>query len=217
MALTEQEIRKNHRRDRAQPVRRAEGGLAQFRTRAQGRLYGRWLCDTAEEAIANAKRAQEKLADSTLEKRAELVEAMRKAAIENAEYLAKVASEETGYGRVADKVQKNLLVARRTPGVEGPDHLLQDRRQRHDDRGAGALRRHRLHHALHQPHRHGDQQLHQHDRRGQRGGIHPHPSAKRASQEAMRVLERGHRQGGRAGNADYHRQGADAGEAGSKS
>ena len=79
---------------------------------------GRWLCDTAEEAVQNAKAAQQKLADSTLEKRAELIEAMRKTAIENAEYLAKMANEETGYGSVAAKIQKNLLVARRTPGVE---------------------------------------------------------------------------------------------------
>jgi propionaldehyde dehydrogenase len=79
---------------------------------------GRWLCDTAEEAVGNAKAAQQLLADSTLEKRAELIDAMRKAAIENAEHLAKLANEETGYGSVAAKIQKNLLVARRTPGVE---------------------------------------------------------------------------------------------------
>jgi propionaldehyde dehydrogenase len=53
-----------------------------------------------------------------LEKRGELIAAMREAAILNAEPLAKLAHEETGYGRVADKIQKNLLVARRTPGVE---------------------------------------------------------------------------------------------------
>ncbi len=79
---------------------------------------GRWLCDTAEEAVGNAKRAQQALAETTLEKRGELIAAMREAAILNAEPLAKLAHEETGYGRVADKIQKNLLVARRTPGVE---------------------------------------------------------------------------------------------------
>ena len=79
---------------------------------------GRWLCDTAEEAVQNAKTAQQALADATLEKRDELIAAMRKAAIDNAEALAKLANEETGYGSVAAKIQKNLLVARRTPGVE---------------------------------------------------------------------------------------------------
>ena len=77
---------------------------------------GRWLCDTAEEAVANAKAAQEQLAEMTLEKRGELIAAMRKAGIDNAEYLARLAHEETGYGRVADKVQKNLLVSTSVSG-----------------------------------------------------------------------------------------------------
>ena len=79
---------------------------------------GRWLCDTAEEAIANAKAAQEQLMEMTLDQRAELIAAMRKAGIENAEPLARLAHEETGYGRVEDKIQKNLLVSRKTPGLE---------------------------------------------------------------------------------------------------
>ena len=43
---------------------------------------------------------------------------MRKTAVENAEHLARMAHEETGYGHVKHKVEKNLLVARRTPGIE---------------------------------------------------------------------------------------------------
>ena len=38
--------------------------------------------------------------------------------LNNAEYLARLAHEETGYGHVEDKIQKNLLVSRRTPGIE---------------------------------------------------------------------------------------------------
>ncbi len=79
---------------------------------------GRWLCDTAEEAISNAKAAQAQLMEMTLDQRAELIAAMRKAGIEQAEPLAKLAHEETGYGRVEDKIQKNLLVSRKTPGLE---------------------------------------------------------------------------------------------------
>ena len=119
MALTEQQIRQitdEIVRSLTQSVKTdapkaAPAGYA-------GGCTGRWLCDTAEEAVANAKAAQAQLAEMTLEKRGELVAAMRKAGIENAEYLAKLANEETGYGRVADKIQKNLLVSRRTPGVE---------------------------------------------------------------------------------------------------
>jgi len=79
---------------------------------------GKWLCGTPDEAVANAKSAQEQLAAMSLEQRGDIIAAMRKAAIENAEYLARLAHEETGYGRVEDKIEKNLLQARRTPGLE---------------------------------------------------------------------------------------------------
>lgn len=118
MALTEQEIRQITE----DIVKSLSGALKAssppLSPVSPGGSTGRWLCDSAQEAIQNAKRAQEKLAESSLEKRGELIEAMRKAAIDNAEYLAKLAHEETGYGTVAAKIQKNLLVARRTPGIE---------------------------------------------------------------------------------------------------
>ena len=122
MALTEQEIRQIT----DEIVKTLSGALKPAASPAApapkaapaAGCTGRWLCDTAEEAIANAKAAQHKLAECTLELRGELIAAMRKAAIDNAEPLARLANEETGYGRVADKIQKNLLVARRTPGIE---------------------------------------------------------------------------------------------------
>ena len=117
MALTEQDIKKIT----DEIVRTLTAGLAAdapTTVQAPHGGTGRWLCDTAAEAVANAKAAQEQLADMSLEARGELIAAMRKAAIDNAEPLAKLANEETGYGRVADKIQKNLLVARRTPGIE---------------------------------------------------------------------------------------------------
>lgn len=77
-----------------------------------------WLCDTAEQAIASAKAAQTELIEMSLEKRSELIDAMRKASIENAEYLARMANEETGYGVVDNKIAKNLLAAQKTPGIE---------------------------------------------------------------------------------------------------
>lgn len=118
MALTEQQIRQI-----TDEIVRTLSGSMQTEKSAPAPISvqgctGRWLCDTAEEAVQNAKAAQAQLADMTLEKRGELIAAMRATAISNAEYLAKLAHEETGYGHVADKVQKNLLVARRTPGIE---------------------------------------------------------------------------------------------------
>jgi propionaldehyde dehydrogenase len=79
---------------------------------------GCWLCDTAEEAVASAKAAQKQLIAMSLEQRGRLISAMRQAARQNARVLATLAHEETGYGRVEDKVKKNLLAADKTPGIE---------------------------------------------------------------------------------------------------
>ena len=56
--------------------------------------------------------------DMTLAQRGKLIAAMRKAAIDNAEYLARLAHEETGYGHVEHKIAKNILAAEKTPGIE---------------------------------------------------------------------------------------------------
>ncbi len=69
-------------------------------------------------AIAAAAAAQQRLADLPLERRAALIASMRQAAREHAPVLARVAHQETGMGRYKDKVEKNLLVAERTPGTE---------------------------------------------------------------------------------------------------
>jgi len=76
------------------------------------------LFGSVDAAVQAARRAQEEFAEQGLEVRREVIRAMRKAAIANAERLAKMAREETGMGRWEDKVQKNLVCATRTPGVE---------------------------------------------------------------------------------------------------
>lgn len=76
------------------------------------------LFDDVNDAIAAAKKAQAKLMMMSLEERGRIVEAIRAAAIDNAELLAKMAHEETGYGRVEDKIKKNILTAQKTPGIE---------------------------------------------------------------------------------------------------
>lgn len=130
MALSEQQIKQlteeiirslsGHARSSAASIvtAPAQAGMA---TQADGQ----WLCDTVTQAVANAKRAQAQLAEMTLEKRGELVDAMRRSAVDSADYLARLAHEETGYGHVAHKIEKNLLVARRTPGVEDLDTIAQ--------------------------------------------------------------------------------------------
>lgn len=79
---------------------------------------GCWLCDDANSAVQNAKAAQLRLMQMSLEQRREIIEAMRKAALLNSAYLAKLAHEETKYGHVSDKILKNNLAATKTPGVE---------------------------------------------------------------------------------------------------
>ncbi|MDR1481189.1 MAG: aldehyde dehydrogenase EutE [Synergistaceae bacterium] len=79
---------------------------------------GQWLCDDADEAISNAKRSQMMLAGMSLEHRGRIISAMREAAYRNAEALAELAHNETGYGRVEHKILKNRLAATNTPGIE---------------------------------------------------------------------------------------------------
>ncbi len=79
---------------------------------------GSVLYETMPEAIAAAKSAQEKFKGMGLELRRKVIEAMRVAAREQAETLAKSAAAETGMGRWEDKIKKNLLAADKTPGVE---------------------------------------------------------------------------------------------------
>lgn len=121
MALSEQDIRKITEdivRNLSAAKNAAEVSPAPSLHTYVPSTSGRWLCDTVQEAVANAKQAQQELADTTLEMRGRLIDAMRVAARTHAEPLARLAHEETGYGSVDAKIQKNLLVANRTPGIE---------------------------------------------------------------------------------------------------
>jgi aldehyde dehydrogenase len=69
-------------------------------------------------AIAAAAAAQKRLVDLPMERRAALISAMRQAATESAPVISRAAWQESGMGRYEDKLEKNLLVAERTPGTE---------------------------------------------------------------------------------------------------
>lgn len=71
-----------------------------------------------EEAIRAAHQAHRDLMDTTLEVRRKMIDAMREAVWSNLFALSQRAVEETGFGRTDDKVKKNLLAAKMTPGVE---------------------------------------------------------------------------------------------------
>jgi acyl-CoA reductase-like NAD-dependent aldehyde dehydrogenase len=82
-------------------------------------LKGNLGCfEKMEDAIKAAKSAQKQLVSLTMEHRAKIIQAMRKAALDNAKHLAIMAHEETGFGRVEDKTLKNILAAEKTPGTE---------------------------------------------------------------------------------------------------
>ena len=62
--------------------------------------------------IRKAKEAQKKLALMSQEDIDRIVKAISDAAYENSEKLAKMANEETGFGKWQDKVLKNVFVAK---------------------------------------------------------------------------------------------------------
>lgn len=71
-----------------------------------------------DSAIAAAQVAHRQLMALPVERRDVIIFQMRQAARENAQVLAYEAWQETGMGRYEDKIEKNLLVADKTPGTE---------------------------------------------------------------------------------------------------
>ncbi len=71
--------------------------------------------DAAAKAARKGFEANERTDMAT---RGRMVEAMRKVALANNELLSRYAVEETGLGRYEDKLNKNRLVAEKTPGIE---------------------------------------------------------------------------------------------------
>src|SRR5512132_627994 len=76
------------------------------------------IYSTIPEAVAAAAAAQPKLVALGLAARGRIIAAMRQAARENCELLAKAAHDETGHGRYEDKIVKNRLVTEKTAGIE---------------------------------------------------------------------------------------------------
>lgn len=99
---------------------RGSGSRGNFQVAREGLdEMGNFGCfQRMEEAVASAKAAQKKLITLSMEHRAKIIQEMRNAALCNAESLAIMAHEETGFGRVEDKKLKNILAAEKTPGTE---------------------------------------------------------------------------------------------------
>lgn len=76
------------------------------------------LHNTVDEAVQNAAEAQKRLISMTLESRRKMIDAIRKATLDNNEALSALAIRESKMGRYEDKIRENILCATRTPGVE---------------------------------------------------------------------------------------------------
>ncbi|MCK4514094.1 MAG: aldehyde dehydrogenase family protein, partial [Spirochaetaceae bacterium] len=74
-------------------------------------------------AVYAAEKAFKEFSETSLATRRLMIDAMRKAALDNLDRLSRLAVEETGMGRVEDKIIKNRLAAERTPGVEDLEPL----------------------------------------------------------------------------------------------
>lgn len=111
--LTEQEIEALARRIAADLHRPAPGAAAGGQPTA-----GLGIFATVDEAVEAARRAQPAFVALPLKVRAKIIESIRQTMLENNEALARTAHEETGLGRVEDKVVKNRLVTEKTPGLE---------------------------------------------------------------------------------------------------
>jgi len=71
---------------------------------------------TLDEAYNAAKESQKQIRN--LELRGKIIQAIRTAALKYARELAELAVQETGFGRVEDKIKKNVAQAEKTPGIE---------------------------------------------------------------------------------------------------
>lgn len=79
---------------------------------------GLGLFSSVNDAVAAAQKAFPIYASLPLAVRNKIIAEIRRVGLENASALAKAAHEETGLGRFEDKIEKNKLVAEKTPGTE---------------------------------------------------------------------------------------------------
>ena len=74
--------------------------------------------DTMEEALEAVSKAYKQFRSYTVEQREKMIAEIRRLTLEEAGEMARLGVEETGMGRVSDKVIKHQLVANKTPGTE---------------------------------------------------------------------------------------------------
>lgn len=73
---------------------------------------------TMTEALTAVERAYKEFRNYTIEQRENMIKKIRELTLDEAEIMARLGVEETGMGRVTDKIIKHQLVANKTPGTE---------------------------------------------------------------------------------------------------
>ena len=84
--------------------------------RSVGNRVASGIYEKLDDAVEAAHRAQKAI--KTLEFRGKVIQAIRQAGVKYARELAELAVQETGMGRVDDKIKKNVSQAELTPGIE---------------------------------------------------------------------------------------------------
>lgn len=92
--------------------------LCQLQENTDGISYGDGVFETIEQSTNASDAAFNRLSVLPLAIREEMICKMRETAISHAEELAEMGVHETGLGRVSDKIAKNKLAAKKTPGLE---------------------------------------------------------------------------------------------------
>lgn len=91
--------------------------LNNLQTPENGKRY-KGVFDTMEEALSAVEQAYKQFRSYTVEQREQMISRIRALTLDEAETLARLGVQETGMGRVADKIIKHELVANKTPGTE---------------------------------------------------------------------------------------------------
>ena len=82
------------------------------------KMSGRGLFPDVDSAVSAARQAFQIFSTVPLETRKRMIANVRRRCTEAVDLMSRLAVEETGLGRTADKVTKNLLVINKTPGPE---------------------------------------------------------------------------------------------------
>ena len=118
MQINEIDIKKMVEQVLSQLGQNQTAGEAETTTSQNDVKLGDGVFSTVDEAASAARLAWEKLRKLPISIREKMIENMRAVSREHAEELAQLAVEETGLGRVEDKIAKILLATNKTPGIE---------------------------------------------------------------------------------------------------